>query len=87
MTQQSDYFLGQSNAEHARLQCQAGELEQRSRELLERVGVQPGSRVIDVGCGPQGILHVLADLVGPTGTVVGLERESTARRDGTRFRC
>ncbi len=75
MTEQSDYFLGQSSAEHARLQFQAVELEQRSRAHLERAGVQPGWRVIDVGCGPQGVLHVLADQVGPTGTVVGLERD------------
>lgn len=34
------------------------------------------SRIIDVGCGPQGVLHVLANQVGPTGTVVGLERDT-----------
>ena len=75
MSQPTDYFLGQSSAEHARLLSQALELEQRSRQHLERAGIQPGWRVIDVGCGPQGVLHVLADQVGPTGTVVGLERD------------
>ena len=75
MTEQGDYFLGQSSAERARLQFQAVEFEQRSRHHLERAGIQSGWRVIDVGCGPQGVLHVLADQVGPTGTVVGLERD------------
>jgi precorrin-6B methylase 2 len=75
VTEQSDYFLGQSSAEHARLQFQAVELEQSSRQHLQRAGIQRGWRVIDVGCGPQGVLHELADLVGPTGTVVGLERD------------
>ncbi len=75
VTEQSDYFLGQSSAEHARLQFQAVELEQSSRQHLQRAGIQRGWRVIDVGCGPQGVLHVLADLVGPTGTIVGLERD------------
>ena len=75
MTQPSDYFLGQSSAEHARLRFQALEFEQRSRQHLEHAGIQPGWRVIDAGCGPQGVLHVLADQVGPTGTVVGLERD------------
>lgn len=75
MSQSIDYFLGQSSAEHARLQAQALELEERSREHLRRAGIQSGWRVIDVGCGPQGILHVLADEVGPTGTVAGLERD------------
>ncbi len=74
-TQPSDYFLGQSSAEHARLQRQAVELERKSRQHLECAGIQPGWRVIDVGCGPQGVLHLLADQVGPTGTVVGLERD------------
>jgi ubiquinone/menaquinone biosynthesis C-methylase UbiE len=75
VSQQADYFLGQSSEEQARLQRQAAQLEQRSREDLERAGIQRGWRVLDVGCGPQGILHVLADQVGPTGTVVGLERD------------
>jgi SAM-dependent methyltransferase len=74
--QPTDYFLGQSGAEHVRLQFQAVEREQLSRQHLAWAGIQPGWRVIDVGCGPQGVLHVLAEQVGPTGTVVGLEREA-----------
>lgn len=76
MTEPTDYFLGQSQAEHARLQFQATEREQLSRQHLEWAGIQRGWRAIDIGCGPQGILHVLADLVGPTGSVVGLERDA-----------
>lgn len=40
------------------------------------IGVRPGWRVLDIGCGPIGILRLLADAVGPDGEVVGLERES-----------
>lgn len=76
MTEHSNYFLGQSSAEHARLQFQAVEFAQWSRQHLEHAGIQQGWRVIDVGCGPQGILHVLADQVGPSGSVVGLEQDS-----------
>jgi SAM-dependent methyltransferase len=76
VTEQSDYFLGQSAAEHARLQFQALDLEERSRQHLRNAGIQSGWRVIDVGCGPGGSLHVLADQVGPTGTIVGLEQDS-----------
>jgi SAM-dependent methyltransferase len=75
VSQPADYFLGQSSAEHARLQIQALELEARSRQHLQRAGIQLGWRVIDVGCGPQGILQALSDQVGPTGAVVGLERD------------
>ena len=35
-----------------------------SAALIEAVGIEPGSRVLDVGCGPGGLAKVLADLVG-----------------------
>ena len=42
----------------------------RSHELL---GVRPGATVLDVGCGTGIALREIADLVGPHGTVVGLD--------------
>ncbi len=42
----------------------------RSMELL-RIG--PGARVLDVGCGTGVLLPALAELVGSTGNVVGLD--------------
>src|SRR5262245_29437461 len=54
---------------------QAAEYEASTTWLLDAIGVQPGSRVLDVGCGPIGILRLLSERVGPTGHVVGLERE------------
>jgi trans-aconitate methyltransferase len=33
--------------------------------LLDRVGVAEGWQAIDLGCGPSGILDLLADRVGP----------------------
>lgn len=43
--------------------------------MLDAVGIGPGLRVLDIGCGPIGILPLLADAVGPGGEVTGLERE------------
>ncbi|HUZ34757.1 MAG TPA: methyltransferase domain-containing protein [Streptosporangiaceae bacterium] len=71
----AEYVLGGSDAERARLRAQADEHEASARSLLKAVGIRQGSRVLDVGCGPIGILALLADAVGPTGEVVGLERE------------
>lgn len=71
----AEYVLGGPVAERARLRAQADEHEASARSLLEAVGIRQGSRVLDVGCGPSGILALLADAVGPTGEVVGLERE------------
>jgi arsenite methyltransferase len=47
-------------------------VEQR-RRVLEQLALQPGERVVDLGCGP-GLLTVeMADAVGPTGRVDGLD--------------
>jgi SAM-dependent methyltransferase len=69
------YPLGRTELEERRLIKQAADHEPRTRVLLDRIGVHPGWRVVDIGCGPLGILPVLSELVGPTGRVVGLERE------------
>jgi ubiquinone/menaquinone biosynthesis C-methylase UbiE len=71
----TEYVLGGSGAERARLRAQAAEHEASARWLLEAIGIRPGARVLDVGCGPYGILGFLAGAVGLTGEVVGLERE------------
>jgi ubiquinone/menaquinone biosynthesis C-methylase UbiE len=43
------------------------------RRLLLAAGVQPGDRVLDVGCGPGYFARMLAATVGPEGSVVGID--------------
>jgi ubiquinone/menaquinone biosynthesis C-methylase UbiE len=74
-TDSAEYVLGGSDAERARLRAQAADHEASARWLLREVGVAPGWRVLDVGCGPLGILALLSELVGRDGEVIGLERE------------
>jgi SAM-dependent methyltransferase len=69
------YSLGSSQGESARLQRQADELAPDSRALLDRVGLRSGQSAIDLGCGPRGILDLLAERVAPDGRVVGLDAE------------
>jgi SAM-dependent methyltransferase len=69
------YSLGSSPAERDRLRRQSGELRGHSALLLDRVGIAAGWQAIDLGCGPSGILDLLADRVGTTGRVVGLDFE------------
>jgi len=71
----TEYVLGGSEAELKRLRAQAAEHEATARWLLGQIGLRRGSRVLDVGCGPVGIVPLLAEAVGPRGQVVGLERE------------
>jgi SAM-dependent methyltransferase len=69
----NEYVHGTSLAERERLIAQAGVLAPEARTLLDQLGIEPGWRVIDVGCGPIGVLDLLAERVGPAGAVVGLE--------------
>jgi SAM-dependent methyltransferase len=50
-------------------------LRDHSALLLDRVGSGEGWQAIDLGCGPCGILDLLAERVGPSGHVVGLDYE------------
>ena len=69
------YPLGSSQGESARLQRQAEELAADSAALLDRVVLRPGHSAIDLGCGPRGILDILASRVAPAGRVVGLDSD------------
>jgi ubiquinone/menaquinone biosynthesis C-methylase UbiE len=69
------YSLGSSAGESTRLRRQADELAADSAALLDRVGLRPGQSAIDLGCGPRGILDLLASRVSPGGRVVGLDAD------------
>ncbi len=69
------YALGSSLGESVRLQRQAEELAADSATLLDRVSLRPGQAAIDLGCGPRGILDLLAGRVAPAGRVVGLDAD------------
>ena len=70
------YPLGGTQTEQARLLAQAKAYEPEANRLLDRVGMRPGWCAIDIGCGPIGILNLLSERVGATGSVIGVERES-----------
>jgi ubiquinone/menaquinone biosynthesis C-methylase UbiE len=42
-------------------------------DLVEAAGVRPGGRALDVACGTGAVTRILAERVGPAGTVVGLD--------------
>lgn len=70
------YLLGRAGPEEERLKRQIANLAPDSDQQLERIGIRPGERVIDLGCGPGGVLHLLGKRVGPTGSVLGIERDA-----------
>jgi SAM-dependent methyltransferase len=85
VAQGDQYFLGYRQAEQERLQRQAQELAHEARWLLDQIGVGAGARVVEIGCGSQGCLDLLSERVGPTGSVVGVERSEDAANLARRF--
>ena len=79
------YALGATPGETERLRRQADELLPDSTALLERVGLRPGQRAIDLGCGPQGVLELLVRRVSPGGRVVGVDANPTHTALATRY--
>ena len=67
------YTIGSTAAERNRLRRQTDELHEHAVALLERVGIQPGWRALELACGPRGILELLAQRVGRMGTVTGVD--------------
>src|SRR5579863_6595514 len=43
------------------------------RQILAFLDPRPGGRILDVGCGVGDDVRMLADIVGPTGRVVGVD--------------
>jgi SAM-dependent methyltransferase len=72
----SPYLLGSSDAEHERLIRQAELFEPFTRRLFRNAGIDPGQRVLDIGCGLGDVSMLVARLVGPTGVVVGVDNDA-----------
>ena len=79
------YLLGHSQVEERRLRMQAEELREESASLFDRIGICAGSRAIDLGCGPHGVLDLLSERVGATGQVIGVEQDAGSVRIARRF--
>jgi ubiquinone/menaquinone biosynthesis C-methylase UbiE len=68
------YSLGHSPAEIQRLKSQAAMLRPITERLLRNAGIDAGMRVLDLGCGAGDVAMLAAELVGPQGSVVGIDR-------------
>jgi ubiquinone/menaquinone biosynthesis C-methylase UbiE len=67
------YQLGHSDPEVERLLLQGRLYNSHTEHALRLAGLGEGMRVLDVGCGPGDVSFVAAKLVGPTGSVVGVD--------------
>jgi SAM-dependent methyltransferase len=67
------YALGRTPEEYQRLRAQARVWEEPTLRALDRLELRPGARCLDAGCGPGETMRLLAEAVGPTGEVIGLD--------------
>jgi SAM-dependent methyltransferase len=72
------YALRLSHDELGRYRMMAARARAEEGDLWALAGLVPGARVADVGCGPGAVLVALAEVVGPTGRVVGVDADPGA---------
>jgi SAM-dependent methyltransferase len=73
-----NYFASDRAAEDERLTAQGRLFDPLTRWLLEVAGLEPGMRVLDLGSGAGNVARLAAELVGPDGAVVGVEKDPAA---------
>ena len=67
------YLLGRSEPEFRRLARQAALVEHETEELFCRAGVATGMRLLEIGSGAGDVAMLAGRLVGPGGSVTGIE--------------
>ncbi len=72
----ADYVLGTHDEEVARLGLQHRVWRPIATDCWRRAGITAGSRVIDAGAGPGYATMDLAEIVGPAGEILAVERSA-----------
>jgi ubiquinone/menaquinone biosynthesis C-methylase UbiE len=71
----SDYTLVISEGEVARYRLMAELAKAEETDAWAKAGITTDAVIADVGCGPAAMSVVMAETVGPTGRVIGVERD------------
>ena len=74
MQERDDYFLGTHDDEIERLGLQHRVWRPHAARCWSRAGFLPGQTIVDLGSGPGYAALDLAEIVGPSGRVVAVER-------------
>jgi ubiquinone/menaquinone biosynthesis C-methylase UbiE len=67
------YALARTPQEYERLRAQSRAWEAATSRLLDQVGLASGASCLDAGCGPGETMRLMAQRVGPTGRVTGID--------------
>jgi SAM-dependent methyltransferase len=71
-----DYVLTRDATEYERLRAQARAWQAATSRLFDQVALGPGARCLDAGCGPGHTMRLMAERVGPSGHVTGVDIDS-----------
>lgn len=71
-----NYVLGDSLHEYERLTLQARIVRPYTEKFFRAAGLVPGMRVLDIGSGMGDVALLAGDIVGPGGSVVGIDRDA-----------
>jgi ubiquinone/menaquinone biosynthesis C-methylase UbiE len=74
----TDYALGRTNVEYERLIEQAELLRPLTERVIRAAGIGPGMHALDIGCGMGDVSFLVSDIVGPEGSVLGVDLDGTA---------
>lgn len=77
-TTRDDYILGSAGPELRRLRTISVLYREVTRRWLERAGIGVGMSVVDVGCGPGDVTMLATEMVGPSGSVTGVDNAPEA---------
>jgi SAM-dependent methyltransferase len=72
------YVLGHSDIELRRLAMQSAFWGELTEEIFLRAGIDVGMHVLDIGSGAGDVAFLAARLVGPSGSVLGIDRSENA---------
>src|SRR5215472_9803639 len=76
--QEADYAFGRGRAEYERLIEQAEIFGPLTERMLRNAGIRTGMRVLDIGCGAGDVSFLVSALVGPEGSVTGVDVDGDA---------
>jgi SAM-dependent methyltransferase len=72
---EGEYVLATGAKAVGRLLLQHNAYSPAGRRVLLKAGLQPGMRVADFGCGIGAVTRMLAEMVGPSGSVTGIDAD------------
>ena len=74
----ADYAFGRGHAEYERLIEQAEIFRPLTERMLRNAGIRSGMHVLDVGCGAGDVSFLVSAVVGPDGSVTGVDLDGDA---------